>query len=118
MSQPSRPDTKARVFALTQQEAHATLDIVTSILTIFDCKACILIDLGFIHFFISRTFAMHVDKKMRPLDCTVVMATLLGNSLLVESLFQNYTIRVGNKYMVANLILLDIHDFDAMLQMH
>ena len=91
---------------------------MTSILTIFYREAYILINPGSTHSFISRTFAMHADREMRPLDCTIVMATLLGNSLSVESLFQNYTIRVGNKYMVAKLILLDIHDFDAMLHMH
>ena len=86
-SQPSRPHTQARVFALTQQEAHATPDVVTGILTIFGHEAYILIDPGSTHSFISRTFSMHAGREMRPLYCTLVVATPVGNSLLAENVF-------------------------------
>ena len=90
---------------------------MTSILTIFGHEACILINPGFTHSFISCTFAMHADREVRPLNCTLVMTTPVGNSLLAENVFQDCAVRVGNKDMVVDLILLDIHDFDAILGM-
>ena len=87
------------------------------ILTIFGREACILIDSGSTHSFISRTFAMHADKEMRPLDCILVMATPVGNSLLAENVFRDCAVKVGNKDMVADMIVLDIYDFDAILGM-
>lgn len=90
---------------------------MTGILTIFGHETYILIDLGFAHSFISRTFAMHADREMRPLDCTLVVATLIGNSLLAKSVFRDCALRVGNNDMVADLILLDINDFVVILGM-
>lgn len=117
-SQPNRPYTQTRVFALTQHEAHATPDVVTCILTIFFHKAYILIDLGSTYSFIFHTFVMHAYRQMRSLDCTLIVATLVDNSLLAESIFRDCALRMGNKDMVANLIPLDIYDFDAVLGMN
>ena len=76
-------------------------------LTIFSCKVYILIDPRSTHSFISCTFAMQADREMRPLDFSLVVATPVGNSLLTENVFQDCSVRVGGKDMVANLIPLD-----------
>ena len=60
---------------------------------------------------------MHADREMRPLDCNVVVATPVGNSLLPENVFRDCAVRVVSKNMVADLILLDVYDFDAILGM-
>ena len=83
--QPGRPRTHARVFALTEQEAQATPDVVTGMLTIFGQDAHILIDPGSTHSFISYTFSIHADKELSPLDYSLVVATPLGDSLLAEN---------------------------------
>ena len=81
-------------------------------------KAYILIDLGSTYSFIFHTFVMHADRKMRSLDCTLIVATPIDNSLLAESIFRDCVLRVGNKDMVADLIPLDIHDFDVVSGMN
>ncbi|KAJ4710029.1 Retrotransposon protein, putative, Ty3-gypsy subclass [Melia azedarach] len=115
--QPGRPRTQARVFALTEQEAQATPEVVTGMLTIFGREAHILIDPGSTHSFISRTFATHADRELRPLDYGLVVATPLGDSLLAESVYRDCIIRVGSCDMKVDLIPLDIFDFDAILGM-
>ncbi|KAH7571869.1 hypothetical protein JRO89_XS04G0158800 [Xanthoceras sorbifolium] len=45
MRQSGRPRTQARVFAVTQQEAEATLEVATVTITVFDRDAYVLIDL-------------------------------------------------------------------------
>ena len=90
---------------------------MTGILTIFCRETYVLINPGSTHYFISRTFAMYADREMRPLDCTLVVVTPFGNSLLVENVFRDCVVRAGHKDMVADLILLDIHDFDYIFDM-
>lgn len=90
---------------------------MSGILTIFSREAYIFIDLGSTHSFISCTFSIYMDKEMKPLDCTLVVATLVGNSLLAGSVFRDCIVRVCDKDMVAYLIPLNIHDFNAILGM-
>lgn len=76
-------------------------------LTIFSREVYILIDPGFTHSFIYRTFGMQADREMRPLDCSLVVVTPVGNSLLTESVFRDCLVRAGGKDMVADLIPLN-----------
>ncbi|KAJ4706775.1 Retrotransposon protein, putative, Ty3-gypsy subclass [Melia azedarach] len=115
--QPDRPRTQAHIFTLTKQEAQATPEVVTGMLTIYGQEAHILIDPGSTHSFISRTFAMHADMELRPLNYGLVVATPLGDSLLVESVYQDCIIRVCSYDIKVDLIPLDIFDFDAILGM-
>ena len=48
--------TQARVYAVTQQDADAALDVVTGIISILDYDAYTLVDLGATHSFQSRPF--------------------------------------------------------------
>lgn len=91
---------------------------MTYILIIFGGEAYILIDPRSTHSFISCTFFMHANMEMRPLDCILVVTTLVSNSLLTGSAFRDCSVRVGNNDMVENLIPLDIHDFNAIWMMN
>ncbi|KAH9658749.1 Endonuclease [Citrus sinensis] len=115
--QPGRPRTQARVFALTQQEAHATPEVIMGTLSIFGHDAHILIDPGSTHSFVSRTFSMHLEREPELLDYGLVVSTPTGGSLLAEKVYQDSMIRLGEHELKANLIILDICDFDAILGM-
>ena len=59
--QPSRgqmgpPQTQARVFAVTQQEADVAPEVMTGTIQVFDSYAYVLIDPGATHSFISTKF--------------------------------------------------------------
>ncbi|KAH9671308.1 Endonuclease [Citrus sinensis] len=115
--QPGRPRTQARVFALTQQEAHATPEVIMGTLSIFGHDAHILIDHGSTHSFVSRTFVMHIEREPELLDYGLVVITPTGGSLLAERVYRDCMIRLGEHEFRANLIILDIQDFDAILGM-
>ena len=53
--QPGRPRTAARVYAMTQQQAQATPEVVTGILPISNADARVLIDLGATHSFVANS---------------------------------------------------------------
>ena len=110
-----RPRTQARVFALTQQEAHATPDVIMGTLSIFDHDAHILIDPGSTHSFIFRTFSMHIEREPELLDYGLVVSTPTGGSLLAERMYRDSMIRLGEHEFKTNLIILDIRNFDDIL---
>ena len=51
---------------MTRQEAQATPDVVTGTLSIFGDDACVLIDLGVTHSFISREYVARVGMTPVP----------------------------------------------------
>ena len=60
---PGQPMTKAMVFAVTQQDADTSPDVVIGITSVFDRDAHILIDPGATHSFISMGFISNVNVE-------------------------------------------------------
>ena len=100
---------------MTQHEAHTTPEVIMGMLSIFSRDAHILIDSGSTHSFVFCTFATHVEREPKPIDYGLVVSTPTGGSLLAESVYRDCMIRLGEHEFVANLIILDIRDFDAIL---
>ena len=113
----SRPMTQARVFAITQQDADTASDVVTCIISVFDRDAHILIDPGATHSFISMGFMSIVNVESQPIDCSIVVSLPTGDSRLAESVSMDSRVIMGGHEFMADLILLDIHDFDVILGM-
>ena len=114
---PGRPMTQARVFAVTQQEADTAHDVVTGMILVFDRDAHILIDPGATHSFISMGFISNVNVESQPIDCSIVVSLPTGDSRLAESVYMDSRVIIGDQKFLADLILLDIHDFDVILGM-
>ena len=100
--------TQARIFALTQQEAYATPEVIMGTLSIFGHDAHILIDLGSTHSFVPRTFVMYIERELELLDYDLVVSTPTGGSLLTKKVYRDCTIRLGEHEFRADLIILDI----------
>ena len=114
---PGRPMTQARVFAVTQQEADIAHDVVTGMILVFDRDANILIDPGATHSFIFMGFISNVNVESQPIDCSIVVSLPTGESRLAESVYMDSRVIIGGQEFLADLILLDIHDFDVILGM-
>ena len=84
---------------------------------VFDRDAYILIDLGATHSFISMGFISKVNVESQPIDCSIVLSLPTGDSRLAESVYMDSRVIIGGQEFLANLILLDIHDFDVILGM-
>ena len=78
---------------------------------VYDLDAHILIDPGATHSFISN-----VIVESQPIDCSIVVSLLTGDSRLADVYMVSRVIIGGQEFM-ADLILLDIHDFDVVLGM-
>ena len=109
--------TQARVFAVTQQDADTAPNVVTSMISVFDCDAHILIDPGATHSFISTRFISNVNVESQPIDCNIVVSLLTRDSRIAKSVYLDSKVIIGGQEFLAYLILLDIHDFDVILGM-
>ena len=109
--------THARVFAATQQDADIAPDVVIGMISVFDRDAHILIDHEATHSFISMGFISNVNVESQPIDCSIVVSLPTGDSRLAESVYTDSRVIIGGQEFLADLILLDIHDFDVILGM-
>ena len=90
---------------------------MTGMISVFDRDAHILIDPRVTHSFISMGFISNVNVESQPIDCSIVISLPTGDSRLAESVYMDSRVIIGSQEFLADLILLDIHDFDVILGM-
>ncbi|XP_075076495.1 uncharacterized protein LOC142163141 [Nicotiana tabacum] len=108
---------QARVFAFTRQDAQASNAAVTNILSVCSFDALALIDPGSTHSYVSSYFALRFSRYSKLLNDPFLVATPIGESLLTEYVYRACQIRVEGKDTLADLIVLDIIDFDMLIRM-
>ncbi|WRX20683.1 Reverse transcriptase domain - like 10 [Theobroma cacao] len=84
---------------------------------VFDRDVYVLIDSGLDRSYVSTTFASFSDKNLSPLEEEIVVHTPLGEQLIRNNCYRDYGIKVGEEKFKANLISLEIRDFDLILGM-
>ena len=102
---------------VTQQAADATPDVVTGTISLFDTDAHVLVDSGATHSFIYRKFIERVGIEMRPAECGMVVSLPTGDSLIANRVYRGIKVTITSHEFEADLIVLDIHDFDIILGM-
>ena len=115
--QMGRPQTQARVFAVTQQEADVAPEVMTGTIQVFDSDAYVLIDPGAAHSFISAKFIAQVNIEIQPINCSMVVSLPTGDSLIADRVYMGCRVIIEGHEFRANLVLLDIQDFDVILWM-
>ena len=109
--------TQTRIFAMTSGEAQANPNIVSSTMIIFGIPARILFDTGSSRSFVSTTFALHTNREFVPLKNKLVVNTPLGKQIIRTSVFKGCEVVVEGVVLKANLIPLEMIDFDIILGM-
>ena len=105
------------MFTLTPQDIQASDTVVTGILPLFLNFAKTLFNSGSTHSFISSRYAKLCDKKPGLMDYDLSMATLMGDSLVYNSMLKSRVIQIEDREMLADLILMDMYDYDVILGM-
>ena len=90
---------------------------ITGIMSIFQNDARVLIDSGSDKSYISSAFARLADRALSPLEYPLVVQTPLGKEILKSVEFKECPIKMGEVELEANLIPLELQDFDAILGM-
>ena len=74
---------------MTEQDIKASNDVVTNTLSLCPRYAKVLFDSGATHSFISITFAYHANRNTEPLDCYLVVATPMGDNMIVNQVYKS-----------------------------
>ena len=102
---------------MTTDEAQANLDSVTGIISVFGEPARVLFNFRASRSFISTSFALHANQELTPLKSKLIVTTPLGERILKTSMFKGCEVVVECMVLKANLILLEMSDFDVILGM-
>ena len=98
-------------------EAQTNSDSVTGIIIVFGKPARVLFYSGSCRSFVNSLFALHADREQTPLKSKLVVTTPLGERMLRTSIFQGCETLVEGVVLKANLISLEMTDFDVILEM-
>ena len=109
--------TRARVYAVTQQDANVAPDVVTGIISILDHDAYTLVDLGATHSFSSKHFLDCFQIKTQPLEGCMRVSLPAGDPLFSERVVRDSRVLIGGQEFPADLVALDMRDFDVVLGM-
>ncbi|XP_009791291.2 uncharacterized protein [Nicotiana sylvestris] len=107
-----------RLYALADhQDTEACGDVVTSMLTIFTFDVYALINpgstLSYITPFISKKFGIEPEKLCEPFE----VSTPVGESVIARCIYQGCPVKVHHRLTVADLVELEILDFDVIMGM-
>ena len=109
--------TQAQVFSVTRQEADASPDVITGMISVYDHDAYALVDPGATHSFISVPFTERHQIESQPIDGRMVVSVSNGDTMISERIVPGSRLVIQNKDFPADLIVLSIHDFDIILGM-
>ena len=109
--------TQAQVFSVTQQEANASPDVITGMISVYDHDAYALVDPRATHSFISVPFTERHQIESQPIDGRMVVSVPNGDTMISGRIVPGSRLVIQNKDFPADLIVLSIHDFDIILGM-
>lgn len=112
-----RPKIQERVYAVTKKDVESSNTMMTGILHLFSHDVMVLIDHGSTHSFMSTRLVTLIDATPKPLDFDLVIFTLLDKTMIAEMVNNSCVVRIGEVKLLADLILLDLQDFDVILGM-
>ena len=102
---------------MTPQDAQASNVVVAGTLSVCSLDARVLFDPGASHSFVSPVFALrmewHPSKMLFPLSVT----TPLSDELETDVFFPSCPVLVEGRELLADLVLLDVLEFDVILGM-
>ncbi|XP_033513357.2 uncharacterized protein [Nicotiana tomentosiformis] len=89
----------------------------TGILSVYSFDALALIDPRYTHSYVSSYFALRFSRQPELLNDPFLVATPVGGSLLAEYVYRACQIQVEGRDTLADLIVLDMVDFDMLIGM-
>ena len=94
-------------------DADATGNVVEGILFVCGIEAKVLFNPGSTHSFLSPMFARLISVPISKLDFILTITTPVGKQVVCTAYYPHCTVKIGDVTFPADLILLDMHDFDV-----
>ena len=105
------------MYATTRQEAENSNTTITGTLFILGYYAWVLFDSRSTHSFISTNLVKHARVEVEPLGHELYVGTPAGVSMEVFKRVKDCQLCVSNHTMDVTLIVLDMTNFDVILEM-
>ncbi|XP_070026526.1 uncharacterized protein [Nicotiana sylvestris] len=102
---------------LTRLDALALDAIITGIISVGGSDASVLFDPGSIYSYVSSLFASFLVISPEPLGTPVHVSTLMGDFVVVDQIYRFCVVTFCGFETRADLLLLDMIDFDVILGM-
>ena len=115
--QQNRPNQQGRFYNINRADAEAVGDVIEGKLLVCGVEAQISFDPGPTHSFLSPLFAKKIDAPPRIMDYVLTVTTPVGKQVVCRTFYPRCPVQLGEVSLLANLILLDMHDFDVILGM-
>ncbi|GJR28812.1 copia protein [Tanacetum coccineum] len=90
---------------------------VLGTLYLYNRDVFVLLDTGSTHSMVSLAFYKHLKVPSTPLNHALSISTPMGNIVVISYEFKNYPLSVGDNIRSANLLPLEMSDFDIILGM-
>ena len=91
--------------------------MVTGIISILDHDAYTLVDPGASHSFASRPFLDRFQIETQPLESRMRVSLPVGDPLVSDRVVRDSRVLIGGQEFPADLVALDMRDFDVVLGM-
>ncbi|XP_077216020.1 uncharacterized protein LOC143850681 [Tasmannia lanceolata] len=90
----------------------------TTILRLADGKLGLIFDVASVnHSFVSSTFATLHSLPNSPLDYDLCVSTPVGREIVTNEISKMCSVKIGNRELLADFILLELSNFDVILGM-
>ncbi|XP_073153615.1 uncharacterized protein [Henckelia pumila] len=110
------PRHQDRVFALTEEQAHASPDdVIAGNCFLCGYPAYVLVDTGASHTFISEQFALLHSLPVESLSTIVSISSPLGKGKVSMNSVQNCSLYYDGNEIELDCIVLDLSDFDCII---
>ncbi|VVA39499.1 PREDICTED: retrotransposon, partial [Prunus dulcis] len=106
-----------RVYHMSQQQAQASPDVVTGMLSVFGTPARVLIDSGATHSFVTPSFAHNANVSLTALRDELAISVPTGEIFYVGTVYCDSAVLVGDVCLEADLIPLQMVGLDVILGM-
>ncbi|XP_073300244.1 uncharacterized protein [Primulina huaijiensis] len=116
-NKPKENKPNARVYALTQEEADNSNDAIAGTILINNIHAYVLFDSGATHSFMSKRFAKKLGAKPNNLEEPYRVATPANQILETRTRYRDIIVLIEDQNLKANLIQLNMVEFDVILGM-
>ncbi|GJW37562.1 putative nucleotidyltransferase, ribonuclease H [Tanacetum coccineum] len=109
--------TRGRVSALTTNQAANAPGIVSRTLYMYDRDVFVLFNTGATHSVVSLAFSKHIKVPSTLLDYALSISTPMKNNVVIGHEYRYCLLRFDDKIRSANLLPLEMSDFDIILGM-
>ncbi|KAJ3704225.1 hypothetical protein LUZ61_007930 [Rhynchospora tenuis] len=102
--------------AILEEDVHnVDADLIAGMVSVSDSFAYSLIDTGSTHSFVSQNYVDSYSWTTEPRERVMIVQTPLGKNVLVDRICRNCKIQIAGRTLPANLVVLDMQDFDILL---